>query len=405
MTIETKKQARELLGVNENASEKDIKNAYRQKARSSHTDKGKGGSAEKMGYLNDAKDILLCKSGTCAELKEKDVTYKSEYLFNKIFFKGDGNKVDLIQETIDHGANPKKYSGFINPIGSNENIKIHGLSYFEIAEIYNIDLPYEVKSVLKDNGATEDHTIGYHFYKKALLKEMNYELKVTQTSYGKCLETNKVLYQHQLDSHCGDLKDGFSGNTHVAQQGIIENIFPSPVEVTARMDGNIDFKVIHTGASVVIQGNKLTAASLLKAISKSNTDAPKGFNGLDYLMANKDLFDYLVDPAKHYVEAGASEHRVPSNFFSEHKYIELNPDIKEGVDKGWLKSGFFHFVNNGCKEGRSPDGVYNENSYVSSNEDLAHHKNTGSMECAYFHCIDYGMFEGRVDCVDLYASS
>lgn len=324
---------------------------------------------ESLGKIEEVKTI-------CQEIDEMGI--KGSSLFHVIFSDRESTtKMPLMKRIIDEcGESPNKYTGFINPIVINENIKIYGLSYFEIAEIYGINLPYDIKDCLKSYGATEDRTIGYHFYKKALLKEMNHELKVVQTTYGK-----------------------------IPQQGEIKNIFPSPVEVTARMDGNIDFKVIHTGASVVIEGNKLTAESLLKAVSKSNTVAPKGFNGLDYLMANQDLFDHLVDPAKHYVEAGASEYRLPSNFFSDSKYIELNPDIKEGVDRGWLKSGFFHFANNGCKEGRSPDGIYNENSYVSSNGDLAHHKNTGSMECAYFHCIDHGVFEGRIDCVDLYASS
>lgn len=416
MAIETKKQARELLGVNENASEQEIKKAARDKYKLVYSvNKVKGGDTEKMGDIDTARDLLLGKieevKTICQNLDEMGI--KGSGLFHVIFSDRESTtKMPLMKQIIDEcGESPNKYTGFINPIHSNQNIKIHGLSYFEIAEIAGINLPYDIKDFLKSYGATEDHTIGYHFYKKALLKEMNIELKVTQTNYGWCLDLykNSIQYEYQKDAYCGYYKykgDVYSwGKTHLFDQKIISNIFPSSVEVTARMDGNIDFEVIHTGASIVIKGNKLTAESLLKAVSKSNTVAPKGFNGLDYLMANQDLFDHLVDPAKHYVEAGASEHRIPSNFFSEHKYIELNPDIKEGVDRGWLKSGFFHFANNGCKEGRSPDGVYNENSYVSSNGDLAHHKNTGSMECAYFHCIDHGMFEGRIDCVDLYAAS
>ena len=181
----------------------------------------------------------------------------------------------------------------------------------------------------------------------------------------------------------------------------LNDVFPSNVKATLNEQGNIEFKVVSTGKSVIIPGSKITVDSILQAVSKSGTQAPVGFNGFDYLMANKDLFENLVDPAQHYMNYGAKEGRNPSKFFNEKEYLSMNLDVKAAVEKGDLLSGFAHFANYGCKEGRSPDGIYDEEQYSSSNPDIASLKMSGAMQCAYFHCIEFGFMEGRDGCADI----
>lgn len=139
-----------------------------------------------------------------------------------------------------------------------------------------------------------------------------------------------------------------------------------------------------------------------QSIDKSANKAPKWFDSLDYLMENKDLFDNAIDPVEHYLNHGIREGRNPSPFFSEQKYLELNPDVKKGVQEGHLTSGYMHYMEHGCREERSPDGIFNEGNYLDLNDDIDRGIQEGHLQCGFIHCIQHGLEEGRLGCADVY---
>ena len=183
--------------------------------------------------------------------------------------------------------------------------------------------------------------------------------------------------------------------------------FPFKVKVWALAKSSISkpdmirFEVPSTKAKVDIP-NKFTMDNLVKALSKSGTEAPKYFNGIDYLLANEDLYEKLVDPAWHYVNYGMKEGRNPSNFFDEKKYLEINPEAKQDVDQGKFVNGFTHFVEYGCKNGFSPDGIYNEKEYIKKNEYNEELSSLGENDCAFFHCMESRIFDGLTGCAGKY---
>jgi curved DNA-binding protein CbpA len=56
------KQAAEILGVNIDASDEEIKNAYKKLVKKYHPDLNPSANPEKIKYINDAKELLLTKS-------------------------------------------------------------------------------------------------------------------------------------------------------------------------------------------------------------------------------------------------------------------------------------------------------------------------------------------------------
>lgn len=65
---------------------------------------------------------------------------------------------------------------------------------------------------------------------------------------------------------------------------------------------------------------------------------------------------YKDDPYQHYVQYGKKEGRLPippiPDNYSEHDYLELNPDIADAVKKGIYHSGIEHYIQYGFKENR-----------------------------------------------------
>jgi curved DNA-binding protein CbpA len=265
-------------------------------------------------------------------------------------------------------------------------------AYRELSKIYHPDKCTESKELCNDNltkiqkarkillgeksPKNEDEVLDKFEVNKSI-KEMNQEIKFS----GK-------MFEH------GTLDSKYASN------------FPFEVKVWALAKSSISkpdmirFEVPSTKAKVDIPGNKFTMDNLVKVLSKSGTEAPKYFNGIDYLLANEDLYEKLVDPDWHYVNYGMKEGRNPSKFFDEKTYLEINPEAKQDVDQGKFANGFTHFVEYGCKNGFSPDGIYNEKDYIDSSEELS---SLGENDCAFFHCIESRIFDGLAGCAGNYA--
>ncbi len=223
--------------------------------------------------------------------------------------------------------------------------------------------------------------------------------------------SNKFTENNSIKEMNQELK--FSGKMNFKRDELDSKYKPNfPIDVTVwalvkssiSQPDTIRLKVKSTQKTVDIPGNQFNMDNLLKALSKSGTEAPKYFNGIDYLLTNKDLFENLVDPAWHYVNYGMKEGRNPSHFFDEKKYLKINPEAKQDVDQGKFANGFSHFVEYGCKNGFSPDGIYNEKEYIKHennkyNEEI---NSLGENDCAFFHCMESGIFDRLAGCADKY---
>ncbi|HOI39390.1 MAG TPA: acyltransferase [Methanobacterium sp.] len=69
-----------------------------------------------------------------------------------------------------------------------------------------------------------------------------------------------------------------------------------------------------------------------------------------YLIRNKNIRNYHMDPLDHYIYHGWKEGRTPSKLFDGNYYLERNPDVKESK-----VNPLVHYVLYGMDEGRSPN--------------------------------------------------
>jgi len=131
---------------------------------------------------------------------------------------------------------------------------------------------------------------------------------------------------------------------------------------------------------------------------------------------------------QHFIEQGSIEGRsyrisegdsqassyavISTDNFNEDFYLEVNPDVKQGVDSGELSSGYDHFVGIGVKEGRAfqlsqsssgeltpPMNIYSNNFdeefYLEVNPDVREALLDDDFNSGYQHFIEIGVQEGR----------
>jgi curved DNA-binding protein CbpA len=107
----SKSEAANILGVDQNASDKDVKKAYQVAAKKAHPDLG--GSHEKMQKVNEAKDALLNNESdsTMSSYQQQDVgRYKKEDEFQKndnseLYQALKQQNIDDVMSAIKNGAN------------------------------------------------------------------------------------------------------------------------------------------------------------------------------------------------------------------------------------------------------------------------------------------------------------
>ncbi len=83
--------------------------------------------------------------------------------------------------------------------------------------------------------------------------------------------------------------------------------------------------------------------------------------------------------------------------FDEDWYLEQNPDVREAIAKGNVKSGWDHFINNGYFEGRLPRALeFDEDFYLKEYPDVAAAIDSKSISSAEDHFFYVGRLEGRI---------
>ncbi len=108
-------------------------------------------------------------------------------------------------------------------------------------------------------------------------------------------------------------------------------------------------------------------------------------NGNSEIIVSEKTFREILNSALRSVE------------FDEAWYLEKNPDVKEAISKGSVKSGFDHFVHNGYFEGRLPRKVeFDESFYLKEYPDIASAVADKSIPSAEEHFFYVGRLEGRL---------
>ena len=78
-------------------------------------------------------------------------------------------------------------------------------------------------------------------------------------------------------------------------------------------------------------------------------------------------------------------------------YLERNPDVAEGVQKGEIRSAREHFVDHGYFEGRAPYRIaVDEAWYLATNADVAEQVRLGTFASGQAHFDAAGYQEGRL---------
>ncbi len=63
---------------------------------------------------------------------------------------------------------------------------------------------------------------------------------------------------------------------------------------------------------------------------------------------------YHQNPFEHYVKFGMRAAYSPNSWFDEQWYRAFYKEVREGIENGWLPSGFYHYILTGRIEGRLP---------------------------------------------------
>jgi hypothetical protein len=87
--------------------------------------------------------------------------------------------------------------------------------------------------------------------------------------------------------------------------------------------------------------------------------------------------------------------------FDETWYLEQNPDVRESVQSGRLRSARDHFVMQGYFEGRLPHPIaVDEKYYSNANPDVREALDRGAINSLKQHFMETGRFEGRTPYAD-----
>jgi hypothetical protein len=98
----------------------------------------------------------------------------------------------------------------------------------------------------------------------------------------------------------------------------------------------------------------------------------------------------------HFIQYGLKEKRVNvSPFYNEEFYLQTNPAVAQAVKDGNFASGLDHFIQFGETEARSPSSLFDEQKYLQRYPDIAAAVKSGSLSSGLAHFLQFGQTEGR----------
>jgi hypothetical protein len=125
------------------------------------------------------------------------------------------------------------------------------------------------------------------------------------------------------------------------------------------------------------------------------------FDEAFYLNSNPDVKQavqagIIKSGRDHFIQYGLKEKRVNvSPFYNEEFYLQTNPAVAQAVKDGNFASGLDHFIQFGETEARSPSALFDEQKYLQRYPDIAAAVKAGSLSSGLAHFLQFGQTEGR----------
>jgi len=125
------------------------------------------------------------------------------------------------------------------------------------------------------------------------------------------------------------------------------------------------------------------------------------FDEAFYLNSNPDIKQavqagIIKSGLDHFIQYGLKEKRVNvSPFYNEEFYLQTNPAVAQAVKDGNFASGLDHFIQFGETEARSPSSLFDEQKYLQRYPDIAAAVKSGSLSSGLAHFLQFGQTEGR----------
>ncbi|MDB9525162.1 ubiquitin-like protein [Oscillatoria sp. CS-180] len=125
------------------------------------------------------------------------------------------------------------------------------------------------------------------------------------------------------------------------------------------------------------------------------------FDETNYLSQYSDVADAVVQGFfnsgfDHFVQAGLTEGRNPSDYYDEAFYLDHNSDVETAIDDGLFSSGLVHYLTIGHIENRTASELFDPQDYLLNNDGIQAAIANGTFDSAFDHLIEFGAEEGRL---------